>query len=329
MCRKFFAALAAGLLAFTGLAADRLAVAEPAAKGGIKSEEVEAIWNMLEASVNSDEYELVSRAALKQMLTEIGLTDSSGLVNLNSAQKAKLGELKTVKYLLISTVARFGSRLNLSLMVLDASTGEIDPGRKGSLTVNSLDELADKLNDTLQEIGLRKAAAKRGISAILVPVVRVPGAPMYLGETFNVRLEAALLEQGIKLQNLQSVAKILDKNHIDNLYEAEPAMFVRIGELLRVDNLIQATFTRFSCDVKSEYIAVTRKTVVRRIGNLEGNVRIVSARTGEVAAVIPFARKIDFDDLSDTEDWTGEDYGKYLIEKTLPEVCAKVVAKVK
>lgn len=309
-------------------AADRLAVAEPIAKGGMPAQEIEAAWDMLEASVDGG-YELISRSALKQMMTEIGLTTSSDLMNLNSTQKAKLGQIKTVKYLLVTNISKFGSRLNISMMILDASTGEIDPDKKTTETIDSLNELADKLPDMLKEMGLGRETKKHGMSAILVPVVKVNDAPGYLGENFNVRMEDALLNSSVKLRNLQSVAKILKKNKIDNLYEVEPAMFVRIGGLLRVDYLIQATLDRFSCTVKKEYIQVTRKNVIRVIGNIEGNIRIISAQTGEVAASIPFRQRVNFDDLEDTEDWTNEDYGKYLIERIVPDVAKKVIPKIK
>ncbi len=328
MKTKLISFLTVMMLGLGIAAADKLAIAEPVGKGGLKTEEIEAVWSMLEASVDGG-FELISRSALQQMMTEIGLTTSSDLVNLNSAQKAKLGEIKTVKYLLVTTVSKLGTRLNISMMMLDASTGEIDPDKKTSETVNSLDDLSDKLPDMLNEMGLGREAKKRGRSAILIPVIKVANAPGYLGEDFNVRLEESLLNSGVKLQNLQSVAKILKKNNIDNLYEVEPAMFTRIGGLLRVDYLIQATINRFSCTVKKEYIAVTRKNVIRVIGNIEGNIRIIAVRTGEVTASIPFRQPVDFDDLTDTEDWAAEDYGKYLIERVVPGIAKKVVVKVK
>jgi len=315
-------------LVLGSFAADRLAIAEPINKGGMKPQDVEAVWAMLEATVDGG-YELISRAALKAMMTEIGLTTSSDLMNLNSSQKARLGEIKTVKYLLVPTVGKFGSRVNFSLMVVDASTGSIDPDKKASETYNSLDEMADKLKDTLAEIGLGTAVKKRGISAVLSPVIKVPGAPPFLADEFNTGLEEAILEGGIKLHNLQSVGKILRKNNIDNLSEVEPAMFRRIGELLRVDYLIQARINRFSCVMKKTYVSVTRKHVVSCIGNIGGDVRIISAQTGNVVASFRFQKKVDFDDVDDTDDWTPRDYCKYLIEKSLPQVSKKVIAKVK
>ena len=316
------------ILSFCSAAADRLAIAEPVNKGGMNAQDIEAVWSMLEASADGG-YELISRSALKSMLTEIGLTDSSELVNLNSAQKARMGELKTVKYLLVPTVSKFGSRIHLTLIMIDSSTGSIDPEKKASETYQSLDELADKLKDTLAEIGLGTAAKKRGISALLVPVISVRAAPPDLAEEFNVLLEATLLNNGAKLHNLQSVQNILRKNKIDPLAEVEPAMFRRIGELLRADYLIRANITRFSIVSRQVFIKVTRRYATRRTGNIEGNIRIVSAPTGQVAGSIPFRLNVDFDDVDGTEDWTLRDYHHYLIDRVMPVVAGEVLKVIK
>lgn len=314
--------------AFCSMAADRMAIAEPVNRGGMTAKEIEAVWGMLEASVDGG-YELISRSALKAIMTEIGLTTSSDLVNLNSAQKARLGEIKTVKYLLVPTVSRFGNRINLALLTVNSSTGEIDPEKKMSESFDSLDELNDKLKDALYEIGLGTELKKRGRSALLFPHITVPAAPPYLGEEFSTGMEEALLENGVGLQNLKSVAAILRKNRIGNLNEVEPAMFRRVGELLRVDSLIQPAINRFSCSAKRIYIEATRSTVTRRIGNIEGNIRIISARTGAVTASIPFRQKVDFSDIDDTEDWTPQDYSRHLIRKAIPQISKKIISKLK
>ena len=213
---KLLTALACIALSAAAFAADKLAIAEPVGKGGVPAADIEAFWSILESSFRSDEYTLVSRAALNQILTEIGLTTSSDLVNLTSAQKAKLGKIEGVKYILVSEISRFGSRLNCTMRILDASTGEIDQARTANLRVRDLDELADEIEATLKTLLSDDKALHR--SAILAPVVKV-AAPEYLADDFNVRLENGMLENGLRLQNLKSVARILEKNGVDNLYD--------------------------------------------------------------------------------------------------------------
>jgi len=310
------------LFAVSLAAADKLAVAEPVAKSGISKEEVELLWNMLESSVDGG-YDLISRSALKQILTEINLTDSSGLTELNSEQRAKLGELKTVRYLLISNLGKFGSRRNISLMVLDSSTGQILPDRKISETFTDMDELADKMDDILNRIGLGRPVQNYGRNALLMPRLRT-AVPSYFSDDFNTELESALLDQGMKLRAFKSAAAILRKNNIPPLDEAEPALFARAGSLLRVDYLLQPVITRFDIVEKREAIEVTRQVVIRRLGHLEGSLRILDARTGETDSVLKIRKEVDFSDLDDTEDWMIEDYGKYLIRAALQDLIPKI-----
>lgn len=316
------------LLALNTFAADKLAIAEPVGKGGVKAEDIEAFWGILETSIHSNEYKLISRAALKQMMTEIGLTTSSDLVNLNSSQKAKLGQLETVKYILVSEIGKFGSRINCTLKILDSSTGEIDQMRTANLRVRNLDELADKIEATLQT--LLSDNKQLQMSAILKPVIRVPGAPDYLDADFNVLLENSLMNSGLRLQNLQSVAKILRKNDLDNLNELEPKMFVKVGKLLEVQNLIQATITRFEIARIPFHVEETGAHGFRYIGYIEGSIRIVSAQNGQVIASIPFGEQVNFRDLDRamTRNWAPSDYGKYMIRTVIPMYIVPELLKV-
>ena len=316
--KKILFALACIAFSAAAFAADKLAIAEPVGKGGVPAADIEAFWGILETSVQSDEYTLVSRGALKQMMTEIGLTTSSDLVNLNSTQKAKLGQVEGVKYILVSEIGKFGTRLNCTMRILDATTGEIDQARTANLRVKDLDELADEIEAALKTMLSDDKGLHR--SAILAPVIKV-AAPSYLADDFNVRLENSMLEKGLKLQNLKSVAKILKNNDLDNLYELEPKMYVKVGKLLEVELLIQATITRFEIERIAYNVAETGARGFRYIGNLEGSVHIISAQTGETLGSVPFEERINFRDLpiSMTRDWTVDDYGKYLIKTIIPE----------
>ena len=316
--KKLLAAFACIVLSACTLAADKLAVAEPVGKGGVPASDIEAFWGILETSIHSDEYTLISRGALNQILTEIGLTTSSDLVNMNSTQKAKLGKLEGVKFILVSEVSKFGTRLNCTMRILDASTGEIDQARTANLRVKDLDELADQIEAALEKLLSDDKALHR--SAILSPIIKVR-APEYLSEDFNVRLENAMLEKGLRLQNLQSVTKILKKNDMDNLNELEPKMYVKAGKLLEVEMLIQATITRFEIERIAYNVAETGNSGLRYIGNLEGSVRIISAQTGETLGSVPFDERVDFRaiPISTRRDWTVDDYGKYLIRTVIPQ----------
>ena len=316
---RFFLLTAGLLFGVCAGAADKLAVAEPVGKGGVQASDIETFWGMLESSIRSEEYKLISRGALKQMLTEIGLTASSDLVNLNSAQKAKLGQLEGVKYILVSEIGRFGSRLNCTMKILDASTGEIDQMRTAKLRVKDLNELADKLEATLQK--MLSDDKQSPAAALLKPVVKVSGAPAYLAEDFNALLESSLMNAGMELQNLTSVNRILAQNDLGKLDELEPKMYVKVGQLLEVKKIVQATLTRFEIIRIPYNVEETGAQGFRWIGTIEGHVRAISAQTGRTVASVPFEEKFNFRNLSRdvTRDWTPDDYGKYLIRTVIPK----------
>ena len=75
---------------------------------------------------------------------------------------------------------------------------------------------------------------------------------------------------------------------------------------------------------KWKTIEVTRQVIIRRLGYLEGTLRILDARTGETFQVIKFQKKVDFTDLNDTEDWMPVDFGKYLIREAVRELLPKI-----
>ena len=328
MKMKWMTVIFAALMTVSVMAADRLAIAEPVVKGGVPAADVDAFWGMLEATVDGG-YELISRSALKQMMTEIGLTCSSDLVNLNTTQKAKMGELKTVKFLLVPTIGKFGTRISVALMMIDASTGDIIADKKISDTFDSLDAVADQLKDMLTQIGLGPRQRKIGKCAILNPIIHVANAPGFLATDFNVHLENFLLENSIKLTNLKSVASILQKNKIDKLDSVAPAMYARIGELLRVDNLIQVTINTFSITQQQVYIPVTRQNVIQSLGNIAGNVRIISAQTGDLIASVPFEMPVDFSQNPEMAGLGAEDLGKMLIKYIMPQIAQRIIPKLK
>lgn len=338
MKNRMIVFLVAGCLAaLSCLGADKLAIAEPVVRTGMEKDEGMMLWGILEdevATQGEGKYLLVSRAALQQMMTEIGLTTSSDLVNLNSTQKAKLGQLETVKYLLISEIGKFGTKVNCTMRILDASTGVIDPARTVNLRCRDLDELGDKLEWAVGRLLSDKKALER--SAVLAPNITLANAPSYLPQEFATIFETCLLASGISLQNLKSVDKILTQNGLNALDECQPKDYVQIGRLLEVKNLLRATIDRFEITATPYYIEETGARGTIYTGMMSGNLRVISTADGETLVVQPFDTAIDFRQLpaATTQLWKAEDYGKYMIrsalsEQILPELYQKLAEKQK
>ena len=54
------------------------------------------------------------------------------------------------------------------------------------------------------------------------------------------------------------------------------------------------------------------------IGDIEGNIQIISAQTGAKAGSIPFRLNVDVADVEGTENWAVRDYNRYLVDRVMP-----------
>ena len=340
MSIKRLALLVLGLtFAAAVFAADKLAIAEPVGKGGMKTEDIEAFWGILEASVKSDEYKLISRGALKQMLTEIGLTTSSDLVNLNSAQKAKLGQLEGVKYILVSEIGKFGTRLNCTMKILDASTGEIDQARTHNLRCRDLDDLADKIEPALEDMLSRQKAgygSEEVRVALLAPIVayRPHDTKAYVNATgfrcrtytlshkdimldFNAGMKSAIVKQQIRLQYFDALDKFLRRQKLDAIGEMDSYAYQKLGRELRVTYLIVVTVPRFEITIGEKYISESGVVSKIYMTDIECLVEVRNVeKKGDVVYQEIFADKQDLRrsvDRATLRNWTADDCGKYAI----------------
>lgn len=305
-------------------AADNIACAEPIINNPKIKEEADGFWGILETCLKSDDYTIVSRAALSQMMTEIGLSTTSDLLNLNAKQRANLGKLEGVKYIIISELSKFGTKYTCTLRVLESSTGVIDQKRTVKIRVNDLDELEDKLEPACAKL-LNPDQQELRRSALLTPVITFANPGANLARDFNSYLAANLIQNGVALQNLSSVSKILADNNLGNLTELEPKLYMKVGKLLEVTFLLQAEISRFEIIGTPFQVAQTGAQGVIYTGNMSSTVKVVDTATGNIASIIPMELRINFNALGPqaTLGWTYDDYAKYLVatavqEKLLP-----------
>ena len=340
MIRRFLLpCVLAVLTAFAAAAADKLAIAEPIAKGGVNAQDIEAFWGILEASVHSDEYKLITRGALKQMMTEIGLTTSSDLVNLNSTQKAKLGQLETVKYILVSEIGKFGSRLNCTMKILDSSTGEIDQARTKNLRCRDLDDLADKIEAALEDMLSRETAGYGNQTvrvALLAPHIALPPfaarrfvnssgfrcqtfslPPRDIALNFTSGVKSAFTKRKIRLQYFTALDKFLKRQHLDAIGEMDGYAYQKLGRELRVTYLVVITVTRFEITFGEKYIEETGARSKLYLADIECLVEVRNVeKQGDVVYQETFPVKLDLRnsvDRATLRSWTVDDCGRFAI----------------
>ena len=222
-------------------------IAEPIVGSSLTEDDARVVWDELEASFHRSDYVLISRAALKQMMTEIGLTTSSDLLNMNSSQKAKLGQIEGIKYLIVPSLRKLGTRITLALKTVESSTGEVDQERSATLKATSLDEISDKLEVTLADMlrndknGTTVAKSSKKC-ALLAPVIKMAQAPGYLQGGFNTWMQSALLSKGFQLADLADVSRF-QKADPTEMTDRGCAV---LGRELRVACLIQFEITDFA-----------------------------------------------------------------------------------
>ena len=281
--------LAAGAILMAA-GADQIGIAEPAIGSQFSTDDALAIWDELEASFHSKDYTLISRAALKQMMTEIGIVTSSDLLNMNETQKAKLGQLKGVKYLIVPSLRKLGSRITLTLKTVESSTGEVDKERSATLKATSLDEIADKLESALNDMlrndknGTTVARASKKC-ALLTPVIKMAVAPNYLQGDFNTWMQSALLAKGIQLANLADVSRFQSAG----LTEMTDQDYAVLGRKLRVACLIQFEITDFAIIDVPWASPETGASGHMYSGRFRARMKVVDANDGSLIDACPVA----------------------------------------
>ena len=272
---------------FAVLGADKIGIAEPAVGSQFTKDDALAVWDELEASFKSKEYTLISRSALKQMMTEIGLTTSSDLLNMNSSQKAKLGQIEGIKYLIVPSLRKLGSRITLSLKTVESSTGEVDQERTATLKATSLDEIADKLESALDDMLKDKEGTTVAKSskkcALLTPVIRMDQAPAYLRGDFNTWMQSALLSKGIMLANLADVSRFQSAG----LTEMTDQDYAVLGRKLRVACLIQFEITEFTIIDTPWASPETGASGHMYSGRFRARMKVVDANDGTLVDACP------------------------------------------
>ena len=279
--KKILMTVACALVAVVAVAKDKIGIAEPAVGSQFTKDDALAVWDELEAAFHSDEYTLVSRAALKQMMTEIGLTTSSDLLNMNSTQKAKLGQIEGIKYLVVPSLRKLGTRITLSLKTVESSTGEVDQERTATLKATSLDEIADKLEVTLEDMLKPDEPFRK--CALLTPVIKMSPAPNYLQGDFNTWMQSALLSKGIQLANLADVSRF-QKAGLTEMTDRDYAV---LGRELRVACLIQFEITEFSIVDVPWASPETGASGHTYSGRFRARMKVVNANDGSLVDACP------------------------------------------
>ena len=274
------------LCAGASLAAlDRIAVAEIETKGKLDAASVAGLAERIEAKLGGG-YEVISRSALKAMLKEAAFQQESGLVA-DREQLARLAEVHGVKYLLATTIARIGSKLSMTVMVVDCTTGRLDPDRRIAIEADNLEKLFRQLDGALDRIGLlHLPPTEAGLKQLAVlPVQAAPGIGREDGSAFGAKLNEFLLKSGsFELLNRDALNLVAMESALVDAEQAAPGQYVKVGQIAVGDWLIAVKLKRLEVNRLSSGTAIAGVST-REVATLEAELRIIDVKTGALVAI--------------------------------------------
>lgn len=324
--KKIILTVACLALSAVSFAADTLGIAEPVGKGGVTASEIEGLWGILETCFDSDQYTVISRASLNQMMTEIGFVKSSDLVDLSSEQKAKLGKIKGVKYIMVTEVAKVGTKLNCTMRILDVSTGEIEKDRTSNMRVKDIDQVADEIEPVLKWM-LGTADISRCI--ILDPEIKGKSAAgsSYLPDDFRSCLGNAMVEKGgLKILSLQSIGTFLREKDMHDINHLDLSDYKILGTQLEAGMIFRTSITDFEVARETKVLSETRRNRTFYTAVIAGDVAVIAPRTGVELAKVPFSETLSYNVDAPSTSMELKS-GKDVIKKAVAEVVVPGIMK--
>ncbi|MDD3886041.1 MAG: CsgG/HfaB family protein [Victivallaceae bacterium] len=332
--KKTIVFLLAVFCVFQAAALERIAVAEPKAKGGLAPEEISGISDYLETRITG-KYEIYSRSALGDLLKEYAFSDS-GLTDDGKAQLAQ----KKVDNLLVYSVAKLGGKLSLTMMVVDCATGQVKPGERAAVAANDLKSLYGKLDVALDKMGLLPESKVPQVKSVAVlPPVPVPGVSMGAAAEFQAKLSSFLLKSGsFELLSREDLGRIAAETELSMTDLADAGQSAKLAQLKIADYLVIPGVTRFENRPISSGTAMAGVSTGSSRLAMQVRIKVIEVKTGTVIA----------DDAVDTEmrstdipaesrrNWVAADYenafmskaavtaGNYLLNRLDPVAVAAV-----
>lgn len=311
------------------MAIDRIAVAEIATKGGLDAAAASGLAEQLEAKLDGG-YEVITRSALKAMLKEVSFQQESGLVA-EREQLARLSEVHGVKYLLATTIANIGSKLSMTIMVVDCSTGRLDPDRRIAIQADNLEKLFRQIDGALARIGLlHLPPADAGLKRLAVlPVQTAPGINQDMGSAFGAKLDEFLLKSGsFELLTRDALDLVAAESALADAEQAAPGQQVKVAQIAVGDWLIAVKLRRLEVNRISSGTAIAGVSS-HIAAALDAELRIIDVKSGALIAVENVICRRNASDIppSVRRDWNAADYCDDLMTQAAEQAGRKLLER--
>ena len=295
---------------------ERIAVAEPRAISGVTEADINGISEYLETKLGG-QYDIFSRTALKAILGEFKFVAASGLV-VDDNLRQQLAQ-KSVDCLLVYSISKLGSRLSLSMMVVNSSTGEIRRGQRASVTALSLDELIGRLDGALQSMGLLAGSPAPAVKKLaILPVEAASGVQADIPGALHAKLSSFILKSGsFELVSREDLDRIAKESSLVDSHLAASGQFAKIGQLQLADYLAVVKVERYDHYEVSGGTAMAGSISPAGRLTIQMTLRIVDVKTGKVIAAESLRDSMRSTEIpaASRRDWTVADYDNAFMER--------------
>ena len=295
---------------------ERIVVSEPRAISGITQADINGISEYIESKLGGN-YDIFSRTALKAILDEYKFVDSSGLVN-DPQLRQQLAQ-KSVDCLLVYSISKLGSRLSLTMMVVNSSTGEIRKGQRASVTAAGLDELVRRLDSALDSMGLLAGADEPAVKKLAVmPVSAGRGVQRSIPEALHTKLSSFILKSGsFELVSREDMSRIAKESALTDHSLAASNQYAKIGQLQLADYLAVVAIDRYDHYSVGGGTAMAGSVTPSGRLTIQMSLRIVDVKTGKIIAVETLRDSMRSTEIpaASRRDWTAADYDNAFLER--------------
>ena len=295
---------------------ERIAVAEPRAVSGVTQADINGISEYLESKLGG-QYDIFSRTSLNAILGEFKFVAASGLVADDSIRQ-QLAQ-KSVDCLLVYSVSKLGSRLSLTMMVVNSSTGEVRQGQRASVTALSLDELVGRLDSALQSMGLLAGSPAPTVKKLaILPVEAAGDVQSNIPGMLHAKLSSFILKSGsFELVSREDLDRIARESALVDSHLAASGQFAKIGQLQLADYLAVVKVERYAHYAVSGGTAMAGSVAPSGRLTVEMTLRIVDVKTGKIIAAESMRDSMKSTDIppASRRDWTAADYDNAFMER--------------
>ncbi len=317
MRKILFLILFAAAACLSAAPKEKIAVADDN-RANLPESDIIALTARIESKLNSEAFDVVSRATLNAILRENQFQTESGLVNDREAL-ARFGKISGVNLLLHYTVSKLADRYSMTFLVVNCTTGAVDAKRKATVDARTFPELLGRLDIALDQMGLLQKGAEQPLKklAILPVKIAAPNIPPQLAESFGVKLSGILGKSGsFELLDRGDLKSLLAESSLVDSVLADSGQYSKIAQMSVADYLLVLALTRLENNLVASGTEIAGVST-RQVSNVQVQFKLLEVKSGKVVNSGDFKYSMRSTEIpaSEKRDWTPADYSNALLDR--------------